>query len=92
MNCLRLSVECGLDSTNVVGGRIANTDYIFLTLTSLENNDTAVDLYCNRVSLVGKRRFSVPIHSCSHLKKQSSDLDVVGRVQNDTCQASEKMQ
>ena len=45
---LRLSAR-GRDSTNVVGGRIANTtaikDYIFLTLTSLENKDTAFDLF-----------------------------------------------
>ena len=47
----------GRDSTNAVGGRIANTDYIFLTLTSLENNDTAFDLYLleSCMSLVGKR-------------------------------------
>ena len=30
---------------NVVGGRVANTADLFLTLTSLENDDTAVDLY-----------------------------------------------
>ena len=36
-------------------------------------------------------RFYVPIHCRSHLKKQSRDPDVVGRVQNGTCQASEKM-
>ena len=50
--------------------------------------------YCNRVSLVGKHvmwRFSVPIHWRSHLKKQSRDPDVMGQIQNDTCQASEKM-
>ena len=39
----------GRDSTNVVSGRIANTPIykakLFLTLTSLENTDTAVDLY-----------------------------------------------
>ena len=35
--------------------------------------------------------FSVSIHWRSHLKKQSGDLDVVGRVRNDTCQVSEKM-
>ena len=37
------------DSTNVVGGRIANTadllDNIFLTLTSLKNNDVVADHY-----------------------------------------------
>ena len=54
-----------------------------------------ISIYCDCVSLVGNRvtwRFSVPIHWCSHLKKQSRDLDAVGRIQNDTCQASEKMQ
>ena len=53
-----------------------------------------ISIYCNRVSLVGKRvmwRFSVPIHWPSHLKKQSRDPDVVGRIQNDTCRVSEKM-
>ena len=53
-----------------------------------------ISIYCNRVSLDGKRvmwRFSVPIHWYSHLKKQSRDPDVVVRIQNDTCQASEKM-
>ena len=53
-----------------------------------------ISIYCNRVSLVGKHvmwRFSVPIDWHSHLKKQSCDPDVVGLIQNDTCQASEKM-
>ena len=37
--------------------------------------------------------FSVPIHWRSNLTKQSRDPDIVGRVQNGTCQArvSEKM-
>ena len=51
--------------------------------------------YCNRVfRWLGNAflwPFSVPIHWYSHLKKQSRDPDVVGQVENGTCQASENM-
>ena len=50
-----------------------------------------VSIYCNCVChWLGKAflwPFSVPINRRSHLKKQSRDLDVVGRVKNGTCQA-----
>ena len=49
-----------------------------------------ISIYCNRVRhWLGNAflwPFSVPIHKRSHLKKQSRDPDVVGRVQNGTCQ------
>ena len=54
-----------------------------------------ISIYCNRVcDWLGNMLmslFSVPILWRSHLKKQSRDPDVVGQVQNGTCQASEKM-
>ena len=54
-----------------------------------------ISIYCNRVrhwlGNVFLWPFSVPIHWRSHLRKQSRDPDVVGRIQNDTYQASEKM-
>ena len=68
----------GRVSTNVVGDGI---DYIFLTLASLENNDTVADLYL-LLSLshwLGNAflwPFSLPIHWRSHLKKQYHDPDV----------------
>ena len=50
-----------------------------------------ISIYCNHVHpLLGNAflwPFSVPIHGSSHLKKQSRDPDVVGRVQNGICQA-----
>ena len=52
-----------------------------------------ISIYCNRVchwlGNVFMWTFSVPIHWRSHLKTQSRDPDVVGKVQNGTCQASE---
>ena len=54
-----------------------------------------ISVYCNRVRCwLGNAflwPFSVPIHWRSRLKKQYRDLDVVGRFQNGTCQASEKV-
>ena len=57
-----------------------------------------ISIYCNCVRhWLGKLGnaflwpFSLSIHWCSHLKKQSRDTDVVGRVQNGTCQVTEKM-
>ena len=54
-----------------------------------------ISIYCNRVChWLGNMfmwPFSVPIYWRSHLKKQSRDPDVVGQVQNGTCQASEKI-
>ena len=44
---------CGHDSMNVVGCITADTAGLYIvTLTSVENNETAIDLYC--MSLVGK--------------------------------------
>ena len=49
-----------------------------------------ISIYCNCVCHWSGNaflwHFSMPVHWYSHLKKQSCEQDVVGRVQNYTCQ------